>query len=93
LEAEAKYSSEKERIDAPSTVVVMFVEDENVVSIKDAGTGVTVTLAVDDVLEGRPRSTTASTRVCGWMLTSMMVLSRTATGFRGGVVRVRSVSV
>ncbi len=38
LDAEAKYSSEKERIWAPSTDVVRFVEEENVLSIKTAGT-------------------------------------------------------
>lgn len=57
--AEAKYSSEKDSIEAPSTVVVMFVEVENVVSIKAAGTGVTVTLEVV-VLEGTASTTVAA---------------------------------
>ena len=36
--SKAKYSSEKERIWAPSTDVVRFVEEENVLSIRTAGT-------------------------------------------------------
>ena len=70
FEADAKYSSEKDTIDAPRTVVVMFVEVENVVSMREAGTGVTVTLDVEEPDEGRTFSTTVSAR--GWMLTSIM---------------------
>ena len=67
LEAEAKYSSEKETMDAPRTVVVTFVEVEKAVSINAAGTDVTVILEVEEALEGRALSTTASARACGWM--------------------------
>lgn len=40
LEARAKYSSERERMEAPRTVVVRFVVVEKVVSIKVEGIGV-----------------------------------------------------
>jgi len=42
LDADAKYSSEKETIVAPSTEVLRFVELEKVSSIREEGTGMTV---------------------------------------------------
>lgn len=49
MDAEAKYSSEKERTLAPRTVVLRFVVVANVVSMDSEGTGVTV---MDEVLLG-----------------------------------------
>jgi len=64
--ADAKYSSEEERIWPPRTVVVRTVEEEKVVSISAAGTGVTVTFELD-VDEGTSVSKTASEMALGWI--------------------------
>ena len=48
MEADAKYSSEKERMEAPSTLEDRFVVDEKVASIWSAGIGVTEIVEPED---------------------------------------------
>lgn len=75
FEADAKYSSEQDMIVAPRTVVVRTVEEEKVLSIWDAGMGVTVTPEEVVVEEGGTILSTAvpaSERIGGWTWTSML---------------------
>ncbi len=83
MDALAKYSSEQERIDAPSTVVLRLVVLEKVLSMSAAGTAVTVIEDVEELEEGRTWSTTASERAGGWMCTSILAVTTIVVEWRG----------
>ena len=70
--AEANHSSEKETILAPNTEVARLVDDEKVVSMRVAGTGI---VATSELAAGgdSPLSTAASEMICGTILTSIVV--------------------